>query len=278
MRRRAEHDRNHQALGGLALEIARHGLEVGLLVVEQLLEQVVVVIGELLEHMEPRRLLAVEQLVGDRHLFGRLAVAELERAVERQVDEADRFLALADRDLPVDHRRDAERLQGLEQLVDAAAGLVDLVDEDDVRNAAVLELAQHRLGQRGALGLGRDHHQREVGDVERAVAVRGEADRAWAIEQHVLVAGVAEAGQVEFGGAASRAGFRARVALRGAGVDRAEAGNRSRGVQQGLCHAGLASARGPYQRDGSRTAADGIHVPLLGCSRPEGPRRSLPAG
>src|SRR5690606_10659711 len=44
---------------------------------------------------------------------------------------------------------------------------------------------------------------------------------------------------------------------------------------QSLGHGGLASTRGPDQRDGPRSTADGIHVPLLGCSRPEGPRRSL---
>ena len=39
----------------------------------------------------------------------------------------------------------------------------------------------------------------------------------------------------------------------------------SRGMQQRLCHAGLPSARGADERDDSRAAADGIHVPLLGC-------------
>ena len=88
-------------VGGLALEVAEHGLEVGLLVGEQLLEQVVVVVGELLEHAEARGALALLQLLGDRHLLGRLAGADTSNA--RSSARSTKPITsspLADRDLP----------------------------------------------------------------------------------------------------------------------------------------------------------------------------------
>jgi hypothetical protein len=71
-------------------------------------------------------------------------------ALQREVDEAGDLLAFPDRDLPRDQRRDAHRLQRRREVADAAARLVDAVDEDEVRDAELVERAQRRLGERRA--------------------------------------------------------------------------------------------------------------------------------
>ncbi len=95
--RRAEHHRHDQPLGRLALQVAEDERRVGLLVLEQLLEQVVVVVGELFEHVEAPGRLGVLHIIGNGLLLGGLALAVMVGAVEREVDEADYFLALGDR-------------------------------------------------------------------------------------------------------------------------------------------------------------------------------------
>ena len=106
-------------------------------------------------------------------------------------------------------------------------------------------------------------------ETERAVRVRRQADRAGTIEQNVIVPCPAETVKIKLGRAAPRPRFRAGVPLRGTGVNRSEPRCRARRVQQGLRQAGLPGPCRPDERDSSRAAADGIHVPLLGCSRPE---------
>jgi hypothetical protein len=274
--RRTEEDRHDQPVGGLALDVAEHRLQVGNLVGQQLLEQVVVVVGEVLEHAEVRRALGRLQVVRDRHLLGRLAGAVLVGAVEREVDEPGDVFAAGDRDLPRDQRWLAHRLQRLEHRLDRATRLVDLVDEDRVRHAARLELAQDRFGQRRALGLGSDHHQRKVGNPERRGGVAGEARRARRVEQHVAVAAPVESQQVELGRAAARPGFRAGVAERGSGLDRAQSVNGTGGVKQGLRQTSLAGAGGAYERDRPCAVTDGIHILPLGCL-PSGSPKAIPA-
>ena len=51
------------------------------------------------------------------------------------------LLALADRNLPGDERRHADWLQGGQEIADPAVRLVDPVDEDEVRNAKLVESA-----------------------------------------------------------------------------------------------------------------------------------------
>ena len=158
-------------------EVGEHRLAVGHLVHQQLLEQSVVMVGELLEHVEPRQRLAIGEVVGNLLLLGRLARPVVIRALEREIDEAGDLLAVADRDPARDQRRLAHRLQRLEQRLDRAARLVDLVDEDHVRDAERLELPQRRLGEQGAVGIGVDDDHGEVGSGRAERAVGGEAHR-----------------------------------------------------------------------------------------------------
>ena len=127
-------------------------------------------------------MLAVLQLGGNLDPLGFLAGAIFERAFEREVDEAADLLAVADRNLAGDQRRHAHRLERGQQVADAAVRLVDPVDEDEVRDAELVERAQRRRGERRARRIGIDDDDRDVGDRQRLRAVGGKADRAGAVE------------------------------------------------------------------------------------------------
>ena len=137
-------------------------------------------IGELLEHVRTRLDLALLQLDGDFDPLGRLAGPIFESAFEREIDEAADLLAVPDRNLPRDQGRNAHRLKGREQVADPAVRLVDAVDEDEMRNAELVERAERRRGERGSSRVGIDDHNRDVRYCERARAVGREADRAGA--------------------------------------------------------------------------------------------------
>ena len=99
-------------------------------------------VGELFEHVRPRLDLALLHLGGDLDPLGFLADAIFECALQGEVDEAADLLAIPDRNLPRDQRRHAHRLKRGQQVADAAVGLVDAVDEDEVRNAELVECTQ----------------------------------------------------------------------------------------------------------------------------------------
>jgi hypothetical protein len=110
VQRRAEQHRHDQILARLAGEVGEDGGPVGRLVHQQLLEQRIVMVGELLEHVETVLGLALGEVGGDVDLLGRLARAVMIGALEGEIDETGDLLALADRDLTGDQRRRAHRL------------------------------------------------------------------------------------------------------------------------------------------------------------------------
>ncbi len=205
---RAEQDRDDLAGAGLLGEIVEHRLPVRHLVHQQLLEQYVVMIGKLFEHLDALELLAVGEIGRDVALLGRLAGLVIISSFQRDIDEAGHLLAVADRDPAGDQRRGAHRLQRLEQALDRAARLIDPVDEDHVRDAERLELAQRRFGEQGAVGIGIDDDDGEIGGGDAQRRIGGEADRARRVDQRIAVAHIIEVQQVELGRAAARARLR----------------------------------------------------------------------
>ena len=183
---RAEQDRHPEALPGLAREVVEHLLRRRSLIHQQLLEQLVVMIGKLFEHVRPRLDLALLHFGGDLDWLGLLAGAIFERTLEREVDEPADLLAIADGDLPSDQRRDADRLQRRKQVADSAVRLVDAVDEDEMRNAELIERPQRRGGERRTGGVRIDDDDRGVGDGQRSRPVGSEADRAGHIDDREL--------------------------------------------------------------------------------------------
>ena len=143
--RRAEEHRHDQAfaqlLGHQAVNLVRRRHRI----LEQGLEQAVVEIGQRLQHLGARRLLAVAaRRFGDLDQFEAPALLHLIGALADQVDVAVDRLAVADRDFAQDQRPVGHRLQRVQRRLHADVAVVHLVDEDDVRNVAVVEEAQQR--------------------------------------------------------------------------------------------------------------------------------------
>ena len=117
---RAQQHRHDQAVLQLLGEVGEHLVARRLHVGEQLLHQLVVVVGQLLEHLEARLGLAL--LDGRGHLddlgLGLRAIDE--GALERQIDEAGGDAVLPDRDLPEHQRLGAGRLQDRQDVAHAA--------------------------------------------------------------------------------------------------------------------------------------------------------------
>ena len=104
-----------------------------LLLLEQHLHQVVVEVGERLEHLAARRLLALAILLRQRDLVRRRAVVVAVGLLGHEVDVADQVVAAADRVLVRDDRPVGELAQALQEIAVADLGAVHLVDEDQVR-------------------------------------------------------------------------------------------------------------------------------------------------
>ena len=246
-----------------------------LLVLEQQGHQVVVEVGQRLQHLAPGRLLAL-QIVG-RHGddVGGLAAAEGVRLLADQIDVADQVLAAADRVLVRHHRPGAEVAQGLQQVAVADLRAVHLVDEDQVRDRVrVEELEQRRHGDQ-PLEDGLDHHQRGVAAERGAVGVLDELDRARAVENGEVEAMGGEAGHADLGAHLPGPRLGAGVADRGAVGHAALAPDGAGHEQHALEQGGLAGTAGPDQGDIPRRRLCPHDASLAFSSRGEPRRRFL---
>ena len=107
----AEQHRHHLALAHLGRQIVEHLVARRLDILEQLLHQRVVVVGQRLQHGEARFLLAAGVLAGEVDHFGRGVFLVDKGTLEREVDEAGDDLVLPDRNLAQQQRRARRRLQ-----------------------------------------------------------------------------------------------------------------------------------------------------------------------
>ena len=208
-------------------------------------------VGQFLEHLGARLDFALLQFRRDFDPLGLLARAIFERALQSQIDEAANLFAVPDRNLACDQRRHAHRLERRQEVADPAMGLVDAVDENDVRDAELVEHAQGRGGKRRTRRVGVDDDDRHVGDRHRPRAVGGEADRSGGVEDGELVAEIFEIIGVELGRSAALAGFGARIADAGAVGRRPQSVGGSGCEQHRFSQAGLSRAGGSHQRDHS---------------------------
>ena len=152
-------------------EITEHEILLGIDVLEQLFHQHIVVIGDLLEHFETGLDLARLLLVRDFDNFaGGMFLIDV-RAFECQVDKTGRNAVFPNRYLPDDQRHRRCRLQRLQQAPDAAAELVDLVDEQKMRNAAFFKGSQNCLQCGKFLVVGLCHDDGDINDCERSVGL-----------------------------------------------------------------------------------------------------------
>src|SRR4051812_29364055 len=94
--------------------------------------------------------------------------------------------------------------------------LIDPVDENEMRDAKLIQRAQGRGCQRRSCWIRVDDDDRDVGDGERPRTIGREADRAGTIEDGELVAEIFEIVEVELRRAAALPSFGARIADAGA--------------------------------------------------------------
>ena len=155
---------------------------------EQLLHQLVVMIGERLQHGEARFLVAVGIVAVERHDLGRRMLLVDMGALEREVDEADDDVVRPDRNLAQHQRHARGGLQERQRLAHALVGLVDLVEEQKARDLQVFEFAQDQLQLRDLLLVRLAHHDRRIDRRQRRAHVMDELDRTGAIDERVVVA------------------------------------------------------------------------------------------
>ena len=283
--RRGPHQhRTHQSFAQFPGEIVKNLVARRLDVFEQLLHQLVVVVGERLQHGEARGLFAIGQLAFQRHDL-RCGVFLVDKgAFEREIDKAGDQIAGESRDLPQDELGARGALQQLEHVVHAGIGLVDLVEEQDAGDFLVFQLAQDELKLRDFLLVHFADDHRGIDRRQHRAHVMDEFDRARAIEEGIGVAHEIGGGDGKLDAHAVMTRFLAGVADRVAGLDRALARNHAGAGEDRFKQRGLAALEGTDQRDaaGTRRAPAVVsvrrheHLPLLTrhSRRPGGPARA----
>ena len=109
------HQHGHdQSFAQILGEIVEHLIARRRDVLEQLLHQRVVVVGELLQHGEARLLAAVEAFAFERDDLGRGVLLVDMSALQREIDETGDDIVLPDRDLPQHQRLARGRLEELQ--------------------------------------------------------------------------------------------------------------------------------------------------------------------
>ncbi len=98
--RRADHDRADRTVAQFLRQIVENLVARRLDVFEQLLHQLVIVIGEPLQHGEARVFLTARIIAFKRDQFAGRMFAIDKRALQREIDEADHDAVVPDRDLP----------------------------------------------------------------------------------------------------------------------------------------------------------------------------------
>ena len=181
--RRAEQHRADEPLAQVVGQIVENLVARRRHIRQELLHQLIVVVGELLQHVEARLLLALQHARWKLDDLRRRLRAVDVGALGSEVDEAGGDAVLPDRDLAQHERLGARRLQHGDQLAQRNLGGVDLVQEEEMRNAAVLELLQDDLQRRDALGVGLAHDDGSVARGQRKRAFVLEFDGAGAVDE-----------------------------------------------------------------------------------------------
>ena len=252
--RRAEQHRTDQPVAHLLGEVLEDLVARRRHIAEQLLHQLVVVVGKLLEHVEARFLLASFDVLGHRDDFGRRVLAIDEGALEREIDEAGRDAVLPYRDLAQHQRLGAGRLQHRQDLAHLRLEAVDLVEEEEVGDALILELLEDQLQRGDALGIRLADHDRRIARRQHRVGLGLELDRSRAVDEGKAIAEKFDVGDVDLDAHAVVARFRRAIADRVLVGDLALARHGAGAGQDGLEQRRLAGEVGSKDRDGAGAA------------------------
>ena len=194
--RRADQYRRHGAAAQVGGEIVEDRVLGRLDLLQQLLHQLIVMVGQGLQHGEAClefACLVVARDLGDLAL-GVFAVDV--GALQREIDRADDDAVLAQRYLAQQQWHGAGRLQHLQRVAHARYRLVDLVEEKDARHAEIVELAHDELQRGDLLLIGLGDHDGDIAGGQDRLGLEGEFDRAGAIDESELLAHEIRSGNV----------------------------------------------------------------------------------
>src|SRR5262249_35837527 len=223
-------------------------------ILEQLLHQGVIMVGELLQHRESRLFLTTLVVAFERDHFGCGMLAIDEGALEREIDKALDQVAAPDWDL-AEHQRDARcRLQRRKRLANTLLGLVDLVEEKKPGNVEILELAHDQLQLRQLALVGFADDDGGIDRGQRRAHVVDEFDRTGTIDEGIAFAheGGGDGGEPDAHLVGARLG--AHIASRGAGLHCALLRDRSRARQDRFKQRCFSALEWSHQRDAPGTA------------------------
>ena len=143
---RRQHDRHKSIRLELCGELVINVGFVRLDLFQKLLQKRVVKIGERFQHLTARLGFPLRHVPRQLDQRGRPALLVLVGPLAHQIDVAGDQITVADRHLPKDQRPLGHILKCRKQIADPLRGLVQFVDDDDVRNVVGVQELQH--GQR----------------------------------------------------------------------------------------------------------------------------------
>ena len=196
--RRSDQHRNDKSLLQVLLQIVENFIPRGRNIGKQFLHQMLVIIGELFQHLIAGFIFADFHLVihVDQLRSGMLAIDV--SALERQIDEAADNSVFPDRDLPQQEGLRRDLLKDRQRFAQRTIRLVDLVDEQRMRNSEIGQTFQVRL-QHARLGRFRfANHDGRVDGGQCVQRFLQKLDRARAIQESECLIQVARCGAIRF--------------------------------------------------------------------------------
>jgi hypothetical protein len=251
--RRPEQHGAYQAFAQLLGKVVEDLVTRRLDVLEQLLHELVIVVGKRLEHGEARRLLAVEGVSLQRNHFRARMLAVYECSLEREIDEAADRLAGKCRDLPQQQLAAGGRLQQGEHVMDGRVRLVDLVEKQKARDLAVFKLAQDEVQLRHLLFVELADHDRGIDRGKRRAHLVHEFNGTRTVDERVVVAHEACGRDGDLDAHLVVARFLAGVAHGVASIDRSLALDRAGTGKDRFEQGRLAALERAHQRDAPGT-------------------------
>ena len=263
--RRAEQNRRDVAFHQFGAQILENLVRRRLHVRQEGFHEIVVIVGQLLHHLEAGFLLALLDLFGDVHDFRLGPLAVDVGALQGQIDGAYGDAVLPDGHLAQHQRMRRGGLEIFQNLAHMALGLVDLVDEDDARQADLVQLLENDLQGGGLLRIGLHDDDGGVAAHQGGAGVLGELHRAGAVDEGVGVAQKIRGGGVELDAHAVGAGRLGGVADGRSVLDAALARNRAGAVKNGFQKGRLAALIGAHERDAPRAGRSAAVFVRHGC-------------
>ena len=197
--RGAEKHRHDQVLLKILGQVLVNLFLRGLHILEQLLEQLVVEIGELLDELGAGFGLAVPEVIRQRDQVGGLARAVMIGTLADEIDITVDRLGGAQRHLAQDQGLIGMGLQCREHVAHPGARGVELVDENHVRDLVAAEKAQERAHRHRPLDLGLAHDDDGVGHQHRLLRLIEQLDIARAVEDRPGIVEEGRVGDVDLG-------------------------------------------------------------------------------